>query len=110
MSTLSKSEHKACLSTSSSPQCPSISQHLPRRDHHDEHNVQQQTLRPRAPTRSHTTPAINKTNRQSNGSFGADGDGAAQKRVDFVLVLCYMLVYCEVAWLIMILLRSNSRH
>ncbi len=40
----------------------------------------------------------------------AESRGGAKQRLDTVLLCCYILVYAEIAWLIMLLLRANSRH
>lgn len=46
----------------------------------------------------------------AGSSVESSSRGAARQRLDTVLLYCYILVYAELAWLIMFLLRSNSRH
>lgn len=122
MSTLSKSEQKACLSTSPPPPCPSNSQQKPRHDDNGRVNGDsesttaamqpQQSLRNRAPAmrRSYTAPAVYQMGGSGGGGKGQHSRVQQRQRPDYVLVFCYMVLYCEIAWLIMILLRSNSRH
>ena len=87
MATMSKTEQKACLSTSSSPG-PS-SPPLPR------HPTVIPSPRP-FPRRAVTAPSKVQTVPPRNP-------------LDRVLLFCYVLVYLELAWLILLLLRSYSR-
>lgn len=97
--TMSKTEHKqtdqkACLSTSSCP-APSIMSS-------DNNSVPRDAANnaPRPPSqRSKTAPSvIQRTSRLKS------------QRSDCILVACFILVYFELAWLIMVLLHSHSRH
>jgi hypothetical protein len=85
---MSKTEQKACLSTSSSsdPSSPPLPRHP---------TVIPNPSRP-LPRRVVTAPSKVQT-------------APAGKSLDRVLVFCYVLVYLELAWLILLLLRSYSR-
>lgn len=48
--------------------------------------------------------------RQSERAMDRSGGTAAQARPDYLLVLCLILLYLELSWLILMLLRTYSRH
>lgn len=89
---MAKTEQKACLSTSN-PQLPS-------------------------PPSSSPEPELEADRGRHGGDEGPppvppkhDSAGRRQQppKPDYVLVLCYILVYLEIAWLIIMVLRSYSR-
>lgn len=116
MSTLSKSEHKACLSTSS-PSSP-----MPRHRHHSSSLLPaiEEMSPERAPTRQSNEPQTVSSNyrRQINKPLPepqspSNDDELLRQRpnnVDYILAFCYMLLYLEVGWLTMFVWRLYSRH
>jgi hypothetical protein len=87
---MSKTEQKACLSTFPLPQ----SQPLPRHTSPGPQSIPRPNLR-----RVKSAPAMVQT-----------GDGPPPKSPDYVLTFCFVLVYLELGWLILLLLRSYSRY
>lgn len=85
--TMSKTEQKACLSTSHPH-----SQPLPRHASPTPQPIPRPNLR-----RVKSAPATVQI-------------GSPPKRPDYVLACCFVLVYLELGWLILLLLRSYSRH
>ena len=114
----SKTEQKACLSTSSSsffsPNCPSsrlLSLY---------HNPTIAAKHRRPNTTATTTaddddeaasrPPLQRR-AKSAPSTKHDGGPVSPRRPDYTLALCFVLLYLELAWLILMLLRSyHSRY
>lgn len=87
---MSKTEQKACLSTSSRPD---LFKPLPRRE-----------------ASSPSAPPLSAPGREPS-SPPEPRNGKASKSLDYILFICYMLVYLELGWLILLLVRSFvSRH
>ncbi|SPO04430.1 uncharacterized protein DNG_07115 [Cephalotrichum gorgonifer] len=101
---MAKTEQNACLSTSY-PQAPTP---------------------PSSPEREVETQTQTDTESESGGGIGPEEKELAPpavppkpassqplqprpKQPDYILVLCYILVYIEVGWLIFMVLRPNSR-
>lgn len=87
---MSKTEQKACLSTLSFPQ----SQPLPRHPSPGPQPIPRPNMR-----RVKSAPATVPTS-----------DGPPSKNPDYILTFCFVLVYLELGWLILLLLRSYSRY
>lgn len=51
-----------------------------------------------------------KNDDSSRGTAGTAGTASLQTRPDYLLVLCLILIYLELSWLILMLLRTYSRH
>lgn len=94
--TMSKTDQKACLSTSSPATPPSSSSPpgVPR--HEDAHDNPKPNFRPLA-QRIKTAPAAIQTPQK-------------KPELDLILVFCFILLYLELGWLILLLLHSYSRH
>lgn len=87
---MSKTEQKACLSTSPQAPTPPSSPEPELETDEGRDGGNEETVPPPVPPKP--------------GSLAPP-----QPRPDFVLVLCYILVYLEIAWLIIMVLRSYSR-
>lgn len=46
----------------------------------------------------------------NHGPSGTTGTTSSQTRPDYLLVLSLILIYLELSWLILMLLRTYSRH
>lgn len=87
---MSKTEQKACLSTSSRPD---LFKPLPRHE-----------------SSSQNPPAASSARRVRSKHFKSR-EVKTSNSLDYILFLCYILVYLELGWLILLLLRSFiSRH
>lgn len=69
----------------------------------------------RSKKRAHTASGRRKQapgegNDSSSGTVGTAGTTSPQTRPDYLLVLCLILIYLELSWLILMLLRTYSRH
>ena len=88
---MSKTEQKACLSTSN-PQAPTPpSSPEPELETEEGHDGGDETPPPVPPKADSVAPSHQ------------------PPKADYVLVLCYILVYLEIAWLITMVLRPYSR-
>lgn len=93
---MSKTEQKACLSTSPFPDTTTLSKPLPR------HPPASRTETKLSPPRRWriSSPNLRSSNRNKNKN----------EKPDWFLVFCFILVYLELGWLILLLLRSYSRY
>lgn len=103
---MSKTEQKACLSTCAPPRPSSqpLPRHPPRVGRDDGAARDAQQARRSTHDRAGTERAGMERRRRRRGGEGTAG------RPDYLLVCCFVLVYLELGWLILLVLRSYSRH
>lgn len=104
---MTKPEHNACLSTSN-PDSPNSS---PTPSPGPSRKISLMEGKGKKQTQEQT-PRLSRRRHEQHSQDGNDSPNGTHKatRPDYLLVLCLILIYLELSWLILMLLRTYSRH